>query len=115
MGDMPQLGYVVKGMKRTAPPRSVCSRLPVIPEILTNTRQSGLPARTDGRQPCLRVFFGFLRTEEVVTPSDSSFDSSTHLMYGDIRVDNMVTLQYLEVKIKASKTDPYSVRGYQCT
>ena len=52
-------------------------------------------------------FFGFLRTGEVVTPSDSSFDSSTNLAYGDVCVDNVVAPRYLEVKIKASKTDPF--------
>ena len=38
IGDMFQLEYVVKGMKRTAPPRSSCTRLPVTPEILTKLK-----------------------------------------------------------------------------
>ena len=55
----------------------------------------------------LHVFFGFLWTGEVVTPSDLSFDSLTHLTYGDVRMDNVEAPQYLEVKIKASKMDPF--------
>ena len=119
MGDMPQLEYVVKGMKRTAPPRSSRTRLPVTPEILTKlkavwaTRQDRREAAMLWAAACM-CFFGFLLTGEVVTPSDSSFDSSTHLTYGDVRVDNVVAPQYLEVKIKASKTNPLR-QGYQCT
>ena len=52
-------------------------------------------------------FFGFLRAGEVVIPSDAGFDSATHLAQGDIPVDSVVTPQYLEVTIKASKTDPF--------
>lgn len=112
MGDMPQLEYVVKGMKRTAPPRSGRTRLPITPEILVKlkrvwaTRKDRRVAAMLWAAACM-CFFGFLRTGEVVTPSDSSFDSSTHLTYCDVRVDNVVTPQYLEVKIKASKTDPF--------
>ena len=112
MGDMPQLEYVVKGMKKTTPPRSLCTRLPVTPEILTKlkavwaTHQDRREAAMPWAAACMCVF-GFLQTEEVVTPSDSSFDSLTHLTYKNVRVDNVVAPQYLEVKIKASKTDPF--------
>ena len=55
----------------------------------------------------LHVFFGFLRSGEVVVPSDSGFDTSTHLAHGDVRVDNVRHPSFLEVRIKASKTDPF--------
>ena len=55
---------------------------------------------------CMR-FFGFLRVGEIVIPSDSRFDPSSHLAFGDVRVDNVVTPHYLEVRIKAAKTDPF--------
>ena len=32
---------------------------------------------------------------------------ATHLSYGDVRLDNSVDAQFLEVCIKASKTDPF--------
>ena len=51
--------------------------------------------------------FGFLRSGEVVIPTDSAFDPTTHLAYGDIRVDSTVSPTYLEVKLKSSKTDPF--------
>ena len=55
----------------------------------------------------MHVLLGFLRAGEVVIPSDSTFDPSAHLAYGDVRVDNVASPQYLEVRIKASKTDPF--------
>lgn len=54
-------------------------------------------------------FFAFLRSGEVVVPSDSAFDPTWHLAYGDVRADNNKSPQFLEVKIKASKTDPFCV------
>ena len=54
-------------------------------------------------------FLGFLRSGEVVVPSDSAFDPSMHLAYGDVRADNTSSSQFLEVRIKASKTDPFRV------
>ena len=52
------------------------------------------------------VLFGFLRAGEVVVPSDSGYDSCVHLSYGDVRVDAS-SPKYLEVQLKASKTDPF--------
>ncbi len=52
-------------------------------------------------------FFGFLRSGEVVVPSEASFDPAVHLAQGDIRVDSLAFPCYLEVRIKASKTDPF--------
>ena len=52
-------------------------------------------------------FFGFLRVREVVAPSDSGFDGSIHLTYSDVKVDSHMSPSYLEVRFKASKTDPF--------
>ena len=52
-------------------------------------------------------FFGFLRVGEAVVPSDSGFDPAVHLAYGDVRVDNRIQPSYVEVLLKASKTDPF--------
>ena len=53
------------------------------------------------------VFFGFLRAGEVVVPSASDYDPALHLSHGDVRAENTTTPQYLEIQIKASKTDPF--------
>ena len=57
---------------------------------------------------CMHVFFRFfLRCGEVVVPSDFTFDEASHLAAGDVRVDNTSDPHYLQVNIKASKTDPF--------
>eukprot|EP00731_Ephydatia_muelleri_P033273 Em0027g21a len=52
-------------------------------------------------------FFGFLRSGEIVVPSDAEYDASVHLSYGDVKADSVQKPSYLEVAIKASKTDPF--------
>ena len=112
IGDMPQLEYVVKGLKRMYGPASSRTRLPITPELLWQLRNvwAKWPERRDASMlwaaACM-CFFGFLRVGEVVIPSDSSFDPSVHLAQGDVRVDSVTRPQYLEVTIKASKTDPF--------
>ena len=112
IGDMPMLEYVVKGLKRTYHPTSCRTRLPITPELLGQLRSvwATWPERRDASMlwaaACM-CFFGFLRAGEVVIPSDSSFDPSVHLAQGDVRVDSVVCPRYLEVSIKASKTDPF--------
>lgn len=52
-------------------------------------------------------FFSFLRAGDVVVPPDFSFDLASHLAYGDVQVDSTSSPSYLEMVIKASKTDPF--------
>lgn len=40
-------------------------------------------------------------------PSDAGFDKGAHLAFGDIKVDNPRNPQSLQIRIKASKTDPF--------
>ncbi len=52
-------------------------------------------------------FFGFLRSGEVVVPGESGFDPTVHLAHGDVKVSSNEDPSFVEVTIKASKTDPY--------
>ena len=52
-------------------------------------------------------FFGFLRSGEVVVPSDNGYDQNQHLSFQDIAVDNPENPSYLRVSLKQSKTDPF--------
>ena len=52
-------------------------------------------------------FFGFLCMGEVIIPTLSSYDPATYLCFGDMKVGNYENPQFLEVCIKASKTDPF--------
>ena len=112
MGDMRYLEYVRKGMKRSAGPSPRARRLPITPELLSRIKQvwQGDPDRRDKAMlwaAATMCFFGFLRAGEVVVPSDRGFEASTHLSYQDVRVDSQAAPRYLEVRIKASKTDPF--------
>ena len=112
IGDMPQLEYVVNGLKQMYCPASSRTRLPITPELLWQLRSvwATWPQRRDASMlwaaACM-CFFGFLRAGEVAIPSDSSFDPSVHMAQGDVQVDSVTCPQYLEVTIKTSKTDPF--------
>lgn len=112
IGDMVRLDYVVKGLKRISTAAPSRPRLPITPEILGQLRNVWQTWRAQRDAAMLwsaatMCFFGFLRVGEVVAPSDHGFDSSANLAYGDVRTDSIVDPQYLEVRIKASKTDPF--------
>ena len=111
MGEMSQLEYVVKGLKRQ-PGRPTCTRLPITPEILHCLKQiwRTWPEQRDASMlwaAACTYFSGFLRAGEIVVPSDSEFDPAVHLCYGDVHVDSVSASWYIEVRVKASKTDPF--------
>ena len=43
----------------------------------------------------------------LVVTKDDEYDETVHLSYGDVKVDSTVNPSYLEVRIKALKTDPF--------
>ena len=112
MAEMPQLEYVVKGFRRRAAQGGGRPRLPVTPGILRSLKgvwslePDGFTASMLWAAVCL-CFFGFLRSGEVVVPSDSGFDPTVHLCFEDISVDSCVAPASIQVFLKASKTDPF--------
>ena len=48
-----------------------------------------------------------LRSALKIFLRQSGYDPSCHLSYGDVRVDNTQAPSFIEVHIKASKTDPF--------
>ena len=111
MSKMPQLEYVVKGLKRSSagPKRT---RLPITPEILRRLKGVWLawPNQRDASMLWAAVtmcFCGFLRSGEVVVPSQTGYDPASHLSFGDIRADSITNPQCIEIRIKASKMDPF--------
>ena len=56
---------------------------------------------------CCLAFFGFLHVGELTVPSDSAFDPSMHLSWGDLAVDSPDNPTVLSVRLKASKTNPF--------
>ena len=112
MGRMIRLEYVVKGLKRKATQAARRVRLPITPTILGQLKRVW-QKRRDRRDTSMlwaaatMCFFGFLRAGEVVTSGNRVFDPASNLAYGDVRLDNRSPPQFLEVRIKASKTDPF--------
>lgn len=111
MEDMAQLEYVVRGVKRltNGPTRM---RLPITFDLLGRLRQVWYTGLGEYDATMLwaaaaTCFFGFLRAGEIVVPSDSAFDPSSHLAVDDVSVDNHTSPSYLAIRIKASKTDPF--------
>jgi len=112
VGGMAQLEFVLKGLKRKTAVGGRQSRLPITPDILRALRKVWESDADRDKATMLwaavtMCFFGFLRSGEVVVPTDDQYDETVHLSYGDVRVNNTANPQYLEVKIKASKTDPF--------
>ena len=50
-------------------------------------------------------FFGFFRAGEITTSNISNFDSSKHLAWGDVAIDDGSSPRLLKVHLKQSKTD----------
>ncbi len=109
---MPQLEYVVKGARKNSAGRSARPRLPITPAILRMLKSvwEKNPDRFNASMlwaaSCM-CFFGFLRSGEVVAPSTRGFDPSVHLCYGDVKAEGATPPRFLEVRLKASKTDPF--------
>jgi len=56
---------------------------------------------------CCLAFYGFSRAGKLTVPSDSSFDVSVYLAWGDVGVDDQVHPSVLSIILKASKTDSF--------
>ena len=110
---MSQLEYVLKGARKFARSKS-SSRLPITPAILEklhavwSSSSEQFNASMLWAASCM-CFFGFLRSGEVVAPSNSAFDGETHLCHGDVTVDSTSSPRVIKVLLKASKTDPYTL------
>ncbi|XP_065884053.1 uncharacterized protein [Dysidea avara] len=112
VAGMPKLELVIKGLKKRTATRQSHARLPVTPEILRALKKVWEDDANRKKAVMLwaavcMCFFSFLHSGEVVVPTDSGYDKTVHLSYCDVRVDSTVNPQYLEVRIKVSKTDPF--------
>lgn len=104
-----RLERVLRGIKRTHG-NSTSARLPVTIDVLRTLRSQLELTRYDDIlfwAACCLGFFGFLRCGEFTTPTCSSFNKDYHLSIDDISVDRHISPNYMMVKIKASKTDPF--------
>ena len=111
IGAMPQLEYVLKGLKRRTSGRQQRTRLPITPAILRQLKEvwSRMPDRHNAAMlwaAATLCFFGFLRMGEAVVPA-AGYDPAVHLSYTDAHVNDRSSPEWMGVRIKASKTDPF--------
>ena len=111
---MPKLEGVVKGIKvtqaRVTP--NMHKRLPITPDILLKVCQAWESEGPSHDQVMLWAattlfFFGFMRSGEITVPADNAFDPGTHITFEDLSVDNTANPQFVKLRLKSSKTDPF--------
>ena len=111
---MPQLEYVLKGIKRVqarqAEPPS--QRLPITGDIMRSLHTVWISECPDPDNVMLWAaacvgFFGFLREGEFTSPSANAFDPEVHLCLSDIALDSHTSPTMVRLRIKQSKTDPF--------
>ena len=87
-------------------------RLPITPRILRLLKKAW-EADGGGRDEimlwaaCCMCFFGFLRSGEITVVSKGQYDPEANLSEGDVRLDNEAPPKVVQVRLKASKTDPF--------
>ena len=107
-----KLHYVLRGVKQSQGEAEKRERLPITPPLLRKIK-SVWDNQAENYDTimlwaaCCLTFFGFLRAGELTVPSDSAFDPSVHLSWGDLAVDNPMNSTVMSVRLKASKTDPF--------
>lgn len=114
ISQMVKLQQVVKGIKSAQAKDGVKSlpRLPISPAHLVAIKgvweRGGLSRdKVMLWAATMLCFFGFLRSGEVGIPSEKAFDEGVHLTIRDVQVDSVENPQSVQVRIKASKTDPF--------
>lgn len=113
ISKMPRLEHVLRGVKymQARGERKGKARLPISIDILHKLREAW--QRKASRDSVMLwaaaslCFFGFFRSGEITVPSESGYDKGAHLNFEDVTVDDLANPQVLQVRIKASKTDPF--------
>ena len=108
---MPRAEYVLKGAKKAtlvSTRRRIHVTLPVLRVMKAEWQRN--PAPRDEMMlwaaTCL-CFFGFLRSGEIVCPTEFSFDPQAQLAFSGVVVDDRAAPSALRIHIKESKTDPF--------
>ncbi len=109
-----RLHYVMRGVKRAEGRVGVAKQegRPITPCLLLKIKSVWDPKANDADvvmlwAACCLAYFGFMRVGELTVPNDEAYEASTHLSWGDISVDNPSAPTCMEVRLKASKTDPF--------
>ena len=112
-GVFPRLEYVLKGIKHSPAAQSKDTRLPITPPVRRKLWSVWAPQAQDADvvmlwAACCLGFFGFMRAGEFTCPTASHFGSESMLSPEDVAVDQHQSPSLPCVKLKRSKTDPFS-------
>lgn len=115
ISGMARLEQVLRGIKRVKAKQvqSDKPRLPITLPILSKLKEVWLASTFDDFDGCMLwavasvCFFGIFRAGELTSPTESQYDSNTHLTFSDIAVDDKLSPSTLQIHLKASKTDPF--------
>jgi len=111
--SLPVLKRVLAGINRSRLSQGQSSRvrLPITAHLLRRIKneleRSAHPERVVLWAVCCTAFFGFFRLGELLVTSQSDFNPSLHLSWGDMAVDNQQSPRILRFHLKQSKTDPF--------
>ena len=107
---MPKLKLVNSGISRTKTRTPKQIRLPVTPDILRQVYKHWYSSRHDYETIMLwsastLCFFGFFRRGELLSPTNTKYDASSHLSFQDVAVDSHSSPSLVKIHLKTSKTD----------
>ena len=115
--SLPRLCLLQSGVRRDRPQQGLpptWSRLPITPNILVRIYANWSEALRATEYDTVMIwsamvtcFFGFFRAGELTVSTEASFDSSAHLAWGDVAVDEASPPSTVRVFLKRSKTDQF--------
>ena len=111
MSILEYLFWGIKSLQAKQSTSPINPRLPITPAILRKllvvwNQQPSNPYNIMLWAACTTCFFGFLRSGEITSPNFTSTQGQ-HLAFGDVTLDSRTSPKMVQVRIKASKTDPF--------
>lgn len=112
MLSFPRLPYILKGIHKGSPDHQRAKRLPITPQLLRQihtvwSQGAGSFDKTMLWAACCLGFFGFMRAGEF-THSSPGTPMDHILAVSDVEIDSRDNPQVLVVRLRYSKTDPFS-------
>ncbi len=110
----PKLNQLLRGIKITRGKQGCVPKrkLPITPTILRQVRLVWNEVGHDYDHTLFwaaatTCFFGFMRAGEIALKVNEQFDNSSHLSFADVATDSRSNPTYVQLTLKASKTDPF--------
>lgn len=111
---MPKLDQIMRGIKitRAKQGKTPKRKLPVTPVILRQVKAVWKDRASNYNQSLMwaavtTCFFGFLRSGEITVKANETYDKATHLAFEDVASDSRSAPTFVQLTLKASKTDPF--------